>query len=96
MNRETIKEILPIGSVVTLQGGTKKIMIIGRIQEENATGVSYDYSAVYYPEGIIDPNELFLFQHTDIDLIYFVGLQESEEFAFRSFMEQRLKEMNRI
>lgn len=96
MNQETIKEILPIGSVVTLQGGTKKIMIVGRIQEEKATGTSYDYSAVFYPEGILDPNELFLFQHTDIDLIYFVGLQESEEFAFRSFMEQRLKEMNRI
>ena len=96
MNEKTIKEAMPIGSVVTLLGGTKKIMICGRIQEDMKTGKTYDYSACFYPEGILDPKELFLFQHEDIDKIYYVGLQESEEFAFRSFMEQRLKEMNML
>lgn len=94
MNEKSIKEVLPIGSVVTLQGGTKKIMICGRIQEDKETESVYDYSACYYPEGILDANELFLFQHENIAQIYYVGLQDSDEFAFRSYMEQRLKEMN--
>ncbi|HJC37382.1 MAG TPA: DUF4176 domain-containing protein, partial [Candidatus Merdibacter merdavium] len=29
-----MKEYLPIGSVVTLKQGTKKVMICGRIQKE--------------------------------------------------------------
>lgn len=94
MNEKTIKEILPLGTIVTLIGGTKKIMICGRIQEEKKSGKLYDYSACYYPEGILEATELFLFQHEDVDKIYFVGMQEADEFAFRLFMEDKLKEMN--
>ena len=93
MNTKTIKEFMPLGSVVTLLGGTKKIMICGRIQEDKGTDTVYDYSACYYPEGILDPNGLFLFQHEDIDKVYYVGLQDSDEHAFRGFVEQRLSEM---
>lgn len=93
MNEKNIKEILPIGSVVVLAGGTKKIMICGRIQEDRKSGKIYDYAACYYPEGILDPNELFLFQHDDIDRVYFLGMQESDEFAFRRFMEQKLNDL---
>ena len=46
-----------------------------------------------YPEGILDASELYMFQGEDIDRIYHVGLQEEEEFAFRSYMEQKLKEL---
>lgn len=96
MKESTIKEVMPLGSVVTLFGGTKKIMICGRIQEDRKSNKIYDYAACYYPEGIIDPKELFMFQHEDIEHVYFVGLQESDEFAFRSFMEQKLREMNML
>ena len=46
-----------------------------------------------YTEGIINPNELYLFNNDDIDIIYFVGMQDSEEFAFREYMNEKLKEM---
>ena len=36
---------------------------------------------------------LILEKGEDIDRIYHVGLQEEEEFAFRSYMEQKLKEL---
>lgn len=94
MNKETIHEILPLGTILTLQGGTKKLMIIGRIQEDKSSKKIYDYAACFYPEGLLDPEELYLFQHEDIDLIFYVGMQESEEFAFRSFIEEKLIEMN--
>lgn len=87
-----MKTFLPIGSVVTLKKGTKKIMICGRIQEEANTKQIYDYCAVYYPEGMLHPKELFLFNNDDIDLIYFVGMQDEEEFLFCDFIREKLKE----
>jgi len=88
------KELLPIGSVVQLNGATKRIMICGRIQEEVESKITYDYSACYFPEGIINPEELFLFNNDDIELVYFVGLQDTEEFEYRSYINQKLEENN--
>ena len=85
MKKEALRNILPLGSVITLKKG--------RIQEERSSGILYDYAAVLYPEGILDASELYMFQGEDIDRIYHVGLQEEEEFAFRSYMEQKLKEL---
>lgn len=94
MKKTTLHQILPLGTIVTLKGGTKKVMIIGRLQEEKSSGRQYDYCSCFYPEGLLDPRELFLFQQDDIDRIFFVGMQDSEEFAFRDFIEEKLKEMN--
>ena len=46
-----MKELLPIGSVVTLQGTAKKVMIIGILQMQQESGKLYDYLGVPYPEG---------------------------------------------
>ena len=92
MNKTNLQELLPLGSIVTLKKGTKKIMICGRIQEEATTKKIYDYAAFYYPEGILNPHELFLFQHEDVEFVYFVGMQDSEEFSFRDFLIGKLKE----
>ena len=48
-----MKSLLPIGSVVLLNGGEKRLMICGRVQTDVATGKTYDYSACFYPDGII-------------------------------------------
>lgn len=93
MNKESIEQLLPLGSIVTLKGGTKKIMIIGRIQKAALDDTVYDYCACYYPEGFLSSDEMFLFQQTDIERIYFVGLQEQEEFAFRDMIQQKLSEL---
>ena len=94
MKKETLKNLLPLGSVVSLKQGTKKVLIVGRIQEHISSGKLYDYSAVYYPEGMLDPHELFLFQQEDIDKLYHVGLQDNDKFVFRTFLEEKLKEKN--
>lgn len=86
-------ELLPIGSVVMLKGGSKRLMICGRIQLKDNEKKLYHYSACYYPEGIIDSKELFLFNNEDIDTVYFVGMQDVEEFKFRSFIEEQLENL---
>lgn len=77
-----LQRLIPLGSIVTLKGGSKKIMIIGRYQKAKDSQKDYDYAAVYYPEGMIDNQQFFLFQHQDIETIYFVGYQDLEEVDF--------------
>lgn len=48
---EKAEKYLPIGSVVTLINGTKKLMIFGRVQKQIPPGKTWDYVACLYPEG---------------------------------------------
>ncbi|BAL00619.1 hypothetical protein OBV_34200 [Oscillibacter valericigenes Sjm18-20] len=89
-----MKDLLPLGSVVLLKGGKKRVMICGRIQRKAGEQKLYDYCACFYPEGIIDPKELYLFNNEDISKVFFMGMQDQEEFEFRGFIDKRLKEMD--
>ena len=82
-----MKQYLPLGSVVTLKEGEKKLMICGRIQREILSREIYDYCACLYPEGMIDSKSVYLFDQEDI------GLQDQEEFAFREEMEKQLEKL---
>lgn len=90
-----IKELLPIGSVVLLQGGIRKLMIIGikQFTEENP-GVEYDYSAVLYPEGFLGENTMFLFQHSDINDVIFRGYSNPEREKFIEKAQEIYEEQN--
>lgn len=86
-----MKEFLPLGSVLTLRGAIKRLMVVGRLQQLN-DGTRYDYSAVLWPEGMIRSDQMYLFNEEDIGQIWFVGLQDEEEFAFRSALDQQLEQ----
>lgn len=77
-----VKELLPIGSVVLLKGGKKRLMIYGIKQTDNATEIEYDYISVLYPEGNMGEAGQYLFNHEDIDQVYFKGYEEEEREEF--------------
>lgn len=87
------KNLLPIGSVVLLKGGEKRIMICGRIQANAGDGKIYDYSACYYPEGIVDPGNMFFFNQDGIERVYFIGFQDEEELKYRKGFLDNLGEL---
>ena len=87
------KDLLPIGSVVLLKGGNKRVMICGRIQTRAGEGKIYDYSACYFPEGIVDPSNMFFFDRDAIDVIFFIGCQDEEELRFRHEVLDTLGEL---
>lgn len=84
------KNLLPIGSVVLLRGGTKRVMICGRIQARAGSDRIYDYSACWYPEGITRPDEMFFFDRDAVETVFFVGFQDKEELDFRAAVLDRL------
>lgn len=77
-----VKELLPIGSVVLLKGGKKRLMIYGIKQIDNATEIEYDYISVLYPEGNMGEAGQYLFNHEDIEQVYFKGYEEEEREEF--------------
>ncbi len=80
------EKYLPIGSVVRLIDGTKKIMIYGRIQIQNTTGKKWDYVACLYPEGNLSEIYNIFFQHSEIEELYFLGYEDDEELFTRNLL----------
>ena len=78
------EKFLPIGTIVLLKGGKKRAMITGfcSIAQENQEKV-YDYSGCVYPEGYLSSNQVCLFDHDQIEKIFFVGYEDEEEKAFK-------------
>lgn len=74
--------LLPIGSVVLLHGGQKRLMIYGIKQTDTTTDKEYDYIGVFYPEGNLGNEGHFFFNSSDIEKIYFVGLNDRERQEF--------------
>ncbi|MGT2772387.1 DUF4176 domain-containing protein [Streptococcus marimammalium] len=88
-----MNNILPIGSVVQLNNGTSKIMIINRfpLYNNNGTIGYFDYSACIYPSGNIN-NQVYFFNHEDISKIWFEGyVDESELEAQKVFEVEKTK-----
>lgn len=77
------KNMLPIGSVVLLKGGNKRVMITGRILTKAGEEKIYDYAACYYPEGIGATDGTFFFNKDAIERLYFVGFQDEEELTLK-------------
>ena len=78
------EKYLPIGTVVLLKGGKKRAMITGfcSVAQENQEKI-YDYSGCVYPEGYLSSNQVCLFDHDQIDKIFFLGYEDEEERAFK-------------
>ncbi|OUQ34536.1 DUF4176 domain-containing protein [Faecalibacterium sp. An122] len=78
-----IKDLLPIGSIVRLQNGQKRLMITGVLQsKEDELDKQYDYLGILYPEGHIGGDFQYLFNHEDIDEIVFRGYEDQERQVF--------------
>lgn len=80
--------LLPIGSVVLLHGGKKRLMIYGVKQTDITTDTEYDYIGVFYPEGNLGDEGHFFFNSVDIEQVFFVGLNDDERQKFIKDLEQ--------
>ena len=79
------KELLPLGSVVYLEEGTQKLIIIGRgvifEDSDSSEQVFADYMGTLYPSGFQKNSNIF-FQHENIDRVVFRGYSDEEEKRF--------------
>ena len=76
------EKFLPIGSVVKLKNGQKRLMITGFLQmeqDENGQKNIWDYSGCLYPEGMLTSEANYVFNHSQIEEVHFIGLVDEEE-----------------
>jgi hypothetical protein len=78
---------LPIGSVVLLKEGKKRLMIYGVKQQESNTDKVWDYVACLFPEGNIDLEHTYVFNHDQIHKIYYLGLNDEEQYEFNKSIQ---------
>lgn len=83
------EKYLPIGTVVILKNGKKRTMITGfcAISQDNPEKV-YDYSGCIYPEGFISSNQTLLFDHNQIEKVFYMGLIDEEETNFKKKLKE--------
>ena len=83
--------ILPIGSVCSLNGNNKLVMIIGYMPLDFKNGLKcYDYLGVPYPEGMLLPNRLSTFNTEDIESVEYTGYQNEELDRFEESLKHAL------
>ena len=78
-----MKNLLPLGSVVRLNKGELKIMIISRLPLYNNEGTIgyFDYAACVYPTGQAD-QQVHFFNEEDIAEVFFEGYRDELEEKF--------------
>lgn len=71
----------PLGTIVKVTGNDKRFMIIGRAisvpLKEGEEPKLFDYSAVFYPEGV--GTRPIFFQDSDISEVVFTGYSDEED-----------------
>lgn len=90
-----IEKYLPIGTVVILKNAKKRIMITGfACESPENEGKVFDYCGCLYPEGIISSSQNMLFNHDQIEAIFFIGYNDEEAKEFQIKLKNILKNKN--
>lgn len=72
-------DFLPLGSVIKLRGGIRKVIIVSRglMTIIGDRALYFDYGGAIYPEGIIG-DQIMYFNHVDIEEVVFEGYEDGE------------------
>lgn len=103
---EIQEKYLPIGSVVLLKGGKKELMVMGydiipdgdAYDKNGKVDVSdkiFDYGGCVYPEGMVTSNQIFAFNHEQIEKVSFIGYQTESQENLSNLLKQTHKEVEK-
>ena len=72
-------DFVPLGSVVLLNGGSQRVLVIARglNVENDGTTYFFDYGGVPYPDGLTG-DQMAYFNHDAIAKVYFEGYRDDE------------------
>ena len=88
-----MNELLPVGSVVLLEGATKKTIIMGIFQiSEDHPGEIYEYLGVPYPEGYMGAGTSYLLKQKDVVKVIWRGHEDEEREAMLNMLENLVKQ----
>ena len=97
------EKFLPIGTVVLLKGGKKELMIIsyciipaGEVYDKNGKvemeETMFDFGGCVYPEGMITSDQLFAFNHDQIEKVCFKGYETDNQKEISKILKGGMEE----
>jgi hypothetical protein len=90
------EKYLPLGTVAMLKNGKHRVMIVGycaRI-ESDEDAPFYDYMGCMFPEGIFTTEQTLVFNHENINKIYYMGYVDTESKKFQTKLKEIIKKMD--
>lgn len=89
------KALLPLGSIVTLQGNPHKLMVVQRLPLFQAEDEPHycDYSLCLYPEGSLEDVAIYS-NHENIDKIVFTAYSDSENDSWIEEMYSQVEQLS--
>ena len=85
------EKFLPVGTVVLLKEGSKRLMITGYCLASPANPKKiFDYAGCLFPEGFIRDNQVALFNHDDIQRVDHLGLIDDEQKEFCTKLKEAI------
>ena len=88
------KELLPLGSVVSLKEAEQDLLIFGILQVNSEDKKVYDYISCPFPSGNLGADKYYLFNHEDIEKVQFYGYVNAEHQEFRKALKEGLNKEN--
>lgn len=88
------KEYLPIGTIVSVRFNTNKFMIIGYCTLEGNSKKMYDYSAVVYPFGLENFDNVIMFNKAIIKKVHHMGHLSLEHNELNEKIKVAVKKYN--
>ncbi|MBP5679375.1 MAG: DUF4176 domain-containing protein [Bacilli bacterium] len=100
---EIQEKFLPIGTVVLLKGGKKELMIMsyciipaGEVYDKDGKvdvgDAMFDYGGCVYPEGMITSDQLFAFNHDQIEKVVYMGYETDQQKEISKVLNGGMKE----
>lgn len=89
-------KFLPIGTIVILKNGTRKIMITSYLIISGGTDKEkeqkmFDYGGCPYPAGIIDSSYAVGFNHSQIEKVVHMGHVDEEQKELNEILNKNYK-----
>ena len=83
----------------TKEGKQKRLMITGFLQMEqgeNGQKNIWDYSGCLYPEGMLTSEANYVFNHSQIEEVHFIGLVDEEEEEFKKKLKEAIEKLENL
>lgn len=92
-----MNELLPVGSVVLLKGGTQKTIIMGYLQfDKKNQNKIYDYMGVPFPEGYMGRNSAYLFNQDSIEKIFYRGYEDESAAKIMTAVSSVMEKVDKL
>ena len=95
------EKFLPIGTIVFLKNGSRKVMITSYLiisggKDKSKEQKMFDYGGCPYPVGIIESNCAIGFNHDQIDRIVHMGHIDDEHKELNGILNKNYKDFQNI